>query len=61
MSNKFKVTITEKLKLTVEVAAEDQRQAEQMVADDWRKSRYILDADNFASVDFEAVPAEDTW
>ena len=56
MSNKFKVTITERLKLTVE--ADGREQAEQIVADDWRKSRYILDADNFASVDFEAVPSE---
>ena len=53
----FAVTITETLKLTVEVAAEDQQEAEQIVSDDWRSSNYILNADNFAAVEFEAVPS----
>ena len=60
-TKQFKVTITEKLKLTVEVEAESSDEAEQIVADDWRKSRYVLDADNFVSVDFEAVQADDIW
>lgn len=33
--------------------------AEQMVSDNWRKSQYILDADNFIGVAFEAVPVAD--
>ena len=63
MNNKkgFKVTITEKLKLTVEVEADSLEEAEQIAADDWRKSRYILDADNFSGVEFEAVPTENIW
>ena len=56
---KFKVTITETSKLTVEVEADDQQQAEQMVSDGWHRSKYVLDADNFVGVEFEAVPVVD--
>lgn len=52
----FKVTITETLKLTVEVEAKDQDDAKQIVSDNWKASEYVLDADNFVSVAFEAVP-----
>lgn len=52
---RFKVTITETLKRTVEVEADDQQEAEQMVSDDWHGNKYILDADDFIGVDFEAV------
>ena len=52
----FKVTITETLKLTVEVEAENQHEAEQIVFDNWKDSKYVLDADNFIGVEFEAVP-----
>ena len=52
---RFKVTITETLKLTVDVEADNQQQAEQMISDGWYNSEYILNADNFVSVDFEAV------
>ena len=53
---KYKVTITEISKMTVEVEADDQQQAEQMVSDGWHRSEYVLDADNFIGVEFEAVP-----
>ncbi|NBI10664.1 hypothetical protein D1641_11665 [Colidextribacter sp. OB.20] len=53
---KFKVTITEMLKRMVEVEADDQHEAEQMVSDGWHNSKYILDAEDFVSVAFEAVP-----
>ena len=56
---RFKVTITETLKMTVEVEAEDKYEAEQMVSDNWHESRYILDAENFIGVAFEAVPVAD--
>jgi len=56
---RFKVTITETLKMTIEVESEDKYEAEQMVSDNWRKSQYILDADNFVGVTFEAVPVAD--
>jgi len=52
---KFSVTITETLKITVEVDAENQEQAEQIVSDKWKNSEYILDADNFCGVEFTAV------
>ena len=54
----YKVTITEVLKKTVDVEAEDEREAEQIVSDRWHDSDYILDADNFVGVDFEAESAE---
>jgi len=53
---KFTVTITETLKLKVEVEAYDEYAAEQIVSDNWRKSEYVLDADNFMGVEFKAVP-----
>ena len=56
---KFKVTITEASKLAVKVEADDQQQAEQMVSDGWHRSEYVLEADNFVDVAFEAVPAVD--
>ena len=53
---RFKVTITEALKRTVEVEADDQQEAEQMVSDGWHNSKYILDAEDFVDVEFEAAP-----
>ena len=53
----YKVTITETLTTDVFVEAESQLEAEQMVSDAWRNSEYILDAENFAGVEFTA---EDT-
>lgn len=53
---RFKVTITETLKRTVEIEAADQHKAEQMVYDGWHSSKYILDADDLTDVEFEAVP-----
>ena len=55
----FEVTITETLKLTVEVEARDQHEAEQIVSNNWRNSEYILDADNFVDVEFEAIAVID--
>ena len=54
---RFEVTITERLKLTVTVEAENEQQAEQMIFDDWRNGRYVLGADDFAYVEVKAVPA----
>ena len=53
---RFKVTITETLKRTIEVEAGDQHEAEQMVSDGWHDSKYVLGADDFADVEFEAAP-----
>lgn len=55
-SQKFKVTITETLKKIVEVDADNRQQAEQIVSDGWHRSEYILNADYFANVEFEAMP-----
>ena len=55
---KFEVTITETLKKKVEVEAETQEDAEQIVTDDWYKGEHILDSDNFSEVVFEAKEYE---
>jgi len=51
----FEVTITETLKMKVTVEAKDRLEAEQIVSDKWRDSEYILDADDFIDVEFEAA------
>lgn len=51
---KYKVTITETLKMDVEVEAESREQAEEIVVDGWRRSDYVLDSDYFDGVEFEA-------
>ena len=55
---KFEVTITETLKKKVEVEAETQEEAEQIVTDEWYKGDHILDADNFTEVVFDAKEYE---
>jgi hypothetical protein len=57
-SRAFSVVITETLKMTAEVEAASREEAEQMVSDNWRNADYILDAENFAGVEFEATPAK---
>ena len=52
---RFKVAIIETLRMDVEVEAENQEQAEQMVADGWKNGEYVLEADNFIDVEFKAV------
>ena len=57
MCKEYHVTITETLKMTVTVMADDQQQAEQMVSDGWHSGKHILGAENFVDMEFEAVPA----
>ena len=57
MKKEYVVTITETSKMSVCVEAESQLEAEQIVSDKWKEGEYVLDADHFADVDFEA---EDT-
>ena len=54
----YKVTITEKLQMTVEIEAGSRLEAEQLVSDKWSKGDYILDAECFAGADFKAVLPE---
>lgn len=51
---KYDVTITETLRMTVEVDAENRFDAEQMVSDNWRNSGYVLDEGHLQGVSFEA-------
>ena len=56
----YKVTITETLKMGVEVQAESQWEAERIASDNWRNSQYILDAECFDEVEFEAEEVKRT-
>ena len=50
----YDVTITETLQMTVPIEAESLAEAEQTAEDNWNRSQYILDADNFVGADFKA-------
>lgn len=51
---KYVVTITETLKINVEVEANSPEEAEQIVADEYHDSKHILTSENFVDVDFKA-------
>ena len=55
----FDVTVTETLEQIVRVEARSSDEAEQIVANDWRKQEFVLDADNFTGVEFQASPVID--
>ena len=50
--NEYDITIRETLEMTVTVEAESREEARQIVADLWKNSEYILDADSFKDVEF---------
>ena len=50
----YEVTITETLQKTVEIEAASREQAEELVEQKWNDSEYILDAEAFGGVDFDA-------
>ena len=54
----YEVTITETLQKTVEVEAASREQAEELVEQKWNDSEYILDAEAFVGVDFDARTKE---
>ena len=54
----YKVTITEKLEMTVEVEATSRYEAERLVEKQCNDTEYILDADHFKGVTFKAEPPQ---
>ncbi len=54
----YNVTITEILRKTVTVEAESREEAEELVSDGWHRADYILDAESFKEVSFEAEKDE---
>ena len=54
----FDVTVTETLEQIVRVEAHSPEEAEQLVAKDWVKKEFVLDAENFTRAEFVAVPVE---
>ena len=55
----FDVTITETLEQIVRVEARNPNEAEKLVAKDWQKGEFVLDAENFTCMEFAAVPVND--
>ena len=53
----YEVTITETLQKTVEIEAASREQAEELV-EKWNASEYVLDAEAFVGVDFDARTKE---
>jgi hypothetical protein len=53
----FEVTITETSQMTVTVKAKTREEAEKIVSDRWHKDEYLIDAEHFAGVKFEAAPS----
>ena len=51
----YKVEITEILRRTVTVEARDYDEAISKVREAWRRSEYVLDADDFLEAGFEIV------
>src|SRR5699024_7548234 len=54
----YEVTITETLQKTVEIEAASREQAEELVEQKWNASEYVLDAEAFVGVDFDARTKE---
>lgn len=50
----YYVTITETLRMKLNIEADSMEEAIEKVKDGWRSGEYILDADHFEDVDFEA-------
>ncbi len=50
----YKVTITETLKMSVDIEANSRLDAEEKVKIAWENGEYILDADNFMGAEFKA-------
>ncbi len=51
----FDVTITETLQMTVTVTAKSREEAERIVSDKWHDDEYLIDAEHFKGVTFEAA------
>lgn len=54
----YDVTVTEALEQIVRVEAHSPEEAEKLVARDWKKQEFVLDAENFTGVEFVAEPVE---
>ncbi len=50
----YYVTITETLRMKLNIEADSMEEAIEKVKDGWRSGEYILDADHFEDVDFDA-------
>ena len=55
----YDVTVTETLEQIVRVEARSPEEAEKIVARDWQRQEFVLDAENFTCAEFVAVPVED--
>ncbi|MGC4019975.1 MAG: DpnD/PcfM family protein [Muricomes sp.] len=51
---KYEVTITETLQKTVSIRAESRSEAEEIAQENWNNSEYVLSAEEFQGVEFQA-------
>jgi len=51
----YQVEITETLKKTVEIEADNPDEAEEIASQHWKNSEFILDAECFDGVEFKTV------
>jgi hypothetical protein len=54
----YKVVITEKLQMTVEVEANSRSEAAEIAEHNWHDSQYILDSEHFKGARFDVVIPE---
>lgn len=51
----YRVRITERLVMYVDVEANSKEEAEQIATDNWHNGDYLIDSENFDGVDVETV------
>jgi len=56
----YQVTITETLKMKVDIEANSPREAEEIAQNKWQNSEYILDAECFDGAEFNCVKERKT-
>ena len=59
MNKNYEVNIRETLEMKVSIQAESREEAERIVEQRWKSGEYVLDADHFTSVEFNAKKARD--
>ena len=59
MSRSYEVNIRETLEMKVTVHAESREEAERIVEEKWKSGDFVLDADHFNGVEFNAKKVPD--
>lgn len=59
MNKTYEVNIRETLEMKVSIQAESREEAERIIEEKWKSGEYVLDADHFTDVEFNAKKARD--